>query len=229
MPSLRRPLPAILAGKVKASDEEKFAAVVERYELKGLLREMEAAPLSTAKTMRAQVFWCRLALALMAEFFPVYRPLSANLQDWLNAGGSIFGAPSTRDEFKRFYQAQLIDAIERKRTEKKRSRSREWVFQWFANEKVIATDEAEARARLELLPKAYRLRKSHSIRQAFYTIPTSVRDRYRDFLPKSRGRKPEFLSATCYLTRTPLCMKHREPHLRAVPRRCGNSLAQEMR
>lgn len=194
-----RQLPEILRRRVpdEASDAEKqaaFDAVVAHYNLTERYTAFMGAPNgSTLRAPAAVAFWCELAVKLMFDFIPAYhlgkpgrrRNTTGNAVDWIAAGGGVLGVPA---DLTAFYQAQLVQRIEARMSESGQSKA--WVFRWFANEVAITTPH-EAAARRALLPRPYRKRgTSASLKEAFNSIPKSVRLNPKEFLPHPWSAPP---------------------------------------
>ncbi len=184
------PFPPILRRRLKkgVSAEERepvFKALVEHYRLSYEHQAMlqKAKGLSPDTTARG-VFWERLARSLMFDFVPAYRPNKPDgqlLLDWMHAGGNVMSFFDDLPRRQHFYQAQLVGLIQDQA--RRKDRSREWVFRWFANEEETGGPKESSR-RTSLLPRPYRKRKTaESIREAFNSIPGAVRKRPFDYLP----------------------------------------------
>jgi hypothetical protein len=135
----------------------------------------------------SEVWWRCLALNLASDFIPAFqeparrgRSAHGAISDWQIASGLSSGDP-TAQELRRFYQAQLVEVISDRM--RKAHKPRSWVFKWFANE-IEKVDKRRAEERRRLLPSIYRKRTtSGSLRQAFNSIPRSVRQNPSIFLP----------------------------------------------
>ena len=160
---------------------------MDRYRLsKEHLEMLREANNSSHENVAGTVFWRGLAKALMHDFIPAYQPKLSKadkhiLLDWMDAGGGVshfFSDPRFR---RHFYQAQLVWLIQGQEVQKDRSRA--WVFDWFAN-KEETQGPKEAKRRTSLLPRPYRQRLTpKSLKQAFTSIPRSVRERPDQYLP----------------------------------------------
>jgi hypothetical protein len=194
LPALRR-MPAVLRRRIRddapdVETHEPWWALMQHYGLGTKFRELMDAPPSDRKQVLATLFWSDLALCLLFDFVPAYRnqkpgrhkTATANLADWINAGGNGLQPPA---ELTSFTQAQFVLVIAEQ--QRLSGRSRAWVFKWFANE-VAKTTLSQAAARRELLPQLYRKRTtSGSLKQAFNDIPLTVRENPTRFLPPPAG------------------------------------------
>lgn len=172
--------------KSDVSPEERsavFRALVEHY---GLSKQHSEMRTEGAKPTAENTFWQKLTEAMMYDFIPAYQPKVKKdvdlLLDWVEAGGTVL--PFYAD-FRRyrdhFYQAQLVWLIEAQ--VQRKDRSREWVFRWFANEEERKGAKEQER-RTSLLPTPYRRRlTSKSLRQAYNSIPRTVRENPHVYLP----------------------------------------------
>ena len=190
---LSGPLPAILKRRLNIGssaevDEDVFKALVEHYRLSEQHNETPREKMDPSReNAAATVSWRALARALMLDFIPAYQPKLRKadghlLRDWMDAGGSVLNIYGHSSHYRRhFYQAQFVWLIQEQKRQK--ARSREWVFRWFAHEEEKIGPKERSR-RTSLLPRPYRRRStSESPRQAFNSIPKTVRHRSVFFLP----------------------------------------------
>lgn len=188
----RRKLPPILKKRIRddATEAERivvFNALVTHYRLADRFTELMKEPAGDQKQVLATMFWSDLAMQLLFDWIPAYylmppgRRKGANSSslDWIDAGGSFLLQPK---DIEAFYQAQFVELIAKRVAETRRSRN--WVFQWFANEQAVAGNK-EAMLRRQMLPRPFRNRAtSQSLRQAFNSIPKAVRQNPRAYLPQ---------------------------------------------
>ena len=200
----KRPFPAILRQRLKsgmfAEEREReavFKALVDHYQLSNehqlMLQKVKGLVPDTAAR---SVFWEQLARSLMLDFVPAYKPKKRDgqlLLDWMHAGGNVISFFDDLPRRQHFYQAQLVELIEG--LTRRKDRSREWVFRWFANEEEKGGPKERSR-RTCLLPQHYRKRATAgSIKIAFMDIPKAIRKRPFDYLPsRPATREPSIRS-----------------------------------
>lgn len=172
----------------RGSDEARYsamwAALIDTYGVKDKWIATSRAP---ADMSLSSAFWEALATKLVIDWIPSYRPSEAGRparfgephpEDWYAAGGGLITWPN---DMTSFYQAQLVQLVSRLEAEK--NQSKEWVFQWLANEQAVVGPH-QAAERRKMLPRPYRQRKtSASIREAYGRVPDHVRANPAAHLP----------------------------------------------
>jgi hypothetical protein len=184
-----RALPSILKKRAATEDEQLAAigALVAHLGLGERFQELKGTLPAGGELGRA--YLCELALGLMREFIPAFRPKRERnapfaeqaYRDWIAAGGGLLGCPW---DYKHFYQAMLVKVVADLEREKKKSR--EWIFGWLANEQSPGSP-SEAKRRRSLLSLPFQGRRtSKSLRQAFNIIPKDVKQHPERYLPSPK-------------------------------------------